>query len=116
MKTLNIILTLVFAISILTVAAQGNSAQRPVSKDVQKFANKSLLSEELLTVASLGYPTWAVSKDVQVLSSERPAAGENMVSEGYPYWTISKGIYRKVISVKAQPLKLKPQEELISSL
>lgn len=118
MKTLNMILTIVFAISILTVAAQSNSAQRTVSKDVQKIANKKVLSDEqLFTVTSLGYPAWTVSKNVQILNTatEVPSVAGNVPSKGYPFWTISKGdYYRKGSPVKANPVK--PGNNLIVKL
>lgn len=117
MKTSNIVLTIVFAILMLDAAAQSNIAQRPVSKDIQKIANKNALSEEqLLTVASKGYPIWTISKGVQVLNTDTvvPYITGNIPSKGYPFWTISKGVYRKVTPVKEKLLK--PLKDVIATL
>lgn len=115
MKTKNISFTIVLAMFIFNASAQNDITQRVISKDVQKIANKEMLSNErLLTVASLGYPAWIISKNVQAAGNKQPVVAGNMISAGYPFWTISKGVYRKVNPVKEKPLK--PLKEVIANL
>lgn len=95
-------------------AAQSEGTHRPVSKEVQKISNKDwLLNEDLLTVSSVGYPSWTLSKEV-VLTSNRiikePLSG-NMISLGYPVWTISKGVHKITRPVKSEK-KREPQLQL----
>lgn len=88
----------VMLVSLLSLAAYFASAQnmRPVSKEIQKIANKAWLKQEkLLTVQSVGSPAWVVSKRQESDSMRRNYASKaNMISNGYPVWTISKGVHR----------------------
>ena len=109
MKTYNII-SLVIVLSLLSFVtlAQSSGPKRPVSKEIQKIANQNFLSSgDILTVASVGYPVWTISKCVQLSSNdlERIVTPGNIVSEGYPAWIISKGIHRKAVRIKEQPKK-----------
>ena len=67
---------------------------RSVSKDVQKFSNKFLGHETLLTIMSAqDYATY-LSKDVQFVSAQlsKVASIGNVASVGYPSWIISKDV------------------------
>jgi hypothetical protein len=101
MKTNNNIFFILIFFSFISIGVNGqNSKARPewyLSKDVQRISNRTYferLSESQLTIKSLGYPNWIVSKAVARIGSpnERVSASGNIVSMGYPYWTISKGI------------------------
>jgi len=100
MKTNNIFFILIF-FSFISIGVNGQSSkaipERYLSKDVQRINNKTYferLNESHLTIKSLGYPNWIISKGAPRIGSpnEKVAASGNIVSMGYPYWTISKGI------------------------
>lgn len=119
MKTQNLILAIIVFLFAHVSSAQNNAIERSISKDVLKISNKSWLSKEhLVTVTSLGYPSWLISKKVVLVNnrfSDDSASG-NMVSEGYPFWTISKGIQRSVKPVKPTKHDLILRPELIVAL
>jgi hypothetical protein len=96
MKTNKLILAVVFSLFGFFAMAQSN-IERPISKDVQKIANKkALTAERLLHVASVGFPVWTITKGVQLTSSRltvAPVPG-NLMSTGYPLWIISKGVHK----------------------
>jgi hypothetical protein len=102
-----IILAGMFSLLTFSVSAQSNAVNyRPVSKEVQKVSNKAwLTSEQLLTVASVGYPPVTISKGVQLASNHiaKESQPGNMVSIGYPIWTISKGVHKIARPVKKEP-------------
>ena len=109
MKTQNIILTAVFSLFAVLASAQSNNTERTISKDVQKISNKSWLStEQLLTVASVDYSSWIISKNVQLSNNQfgRTAGLGNMISTGYPVWIISKGVHKFETPVKVKPVEL----------
>src|SRR5690349_4712056 len=101
MKTNNIFFIVIF-LSLISIGANGqNHKSIPtwyLSKDVQRVSNKAYLerlSESQLTVKSLGYPYWIISKAVTKISNpvnEAIQESGNIASKDYPYWTISKGI------------------------
>lgn len=95
MKTQNIFFVVVILCFTLASSAQKTAIERPISKDIVKVSNLSWLGKEhLVSIASLGYPSWTLSKRV-VLVNNRFSDGAslgNMASNGYPMWTISKGI------------------------
>lgn len=115
MRTYNVIFLVSF-FSLLTFFATAQSAgnHRPVSKEVQKISNKDwLLGEHLLTVSSVGYPSWTLSKEVLLTSNHitKESAPGNMISAGYPVWTISKAVHKIVRPIKSEK-KRAPQLQL----
>ena len=110
MKTQNIFLTTVFSLFAVLASAQNNTIERSISKDVQKISNKSWLStEQLLTVASVDYSSWIISKNVPLSSNqfERTAGLGNMISAGYPEWIISKRVNKVTAPLKVKPAKVR---------
>ena len=105
MKTQKIILTTVFSFFAVLASAQSNSIERSISKDVQKIGNKSwLIAEHLLTVASVDYSSWIISKNVQLRSNQSSTVAlGNMISTGYPLWIISKGSHKLEPTIKPKP-------------
>lgn len=101
MKTQHVILTVLFSFFVLVVSAQNE-------KGIQKVLNRhSPDNEQLLQVASVGYPLWTVSKKAQVILRDdyRATLPGNLVSIGYPYRIISKGVHRRTEPVKPAPVK-----------
>lgn len=108
MKIQHVILTVLFSFFVLVVSAQNEKGGRPLSKDIQKVLNRhSPDNEQLLQVASVGYPLWTVSKKAQVILRDdyRATLPGNLVSIGYPYRIISKGVHRRTEPVKPAPVK-----------
>lgn len=102
--------------SLLTFVTNAQSSQRPVSKEVQKFSNRAwLTSEQLLTIASVGYPAVTISKDVQLASNhfKKEFQPGNMISTGYPIWTISKGVHKMARPVKKEPKRNLEMRDII---
>lgn len=98
MKAQRMMLTVIFLMAAILVSGQTGPKHRPVTKEVQKISNKKRLNAEtVMTVRSVGNPSAAVSKAVQLQDrsrrSSKKAARGNMVSRGYPELTISKGVY-----------------------
>lgn len=86
-----------FSLIAFAATAQSKSVGgRPVSKAVQKVSNKWLSDEQLVTVASHGYPTLVLSKDVHRISNRlsKQLQEGNMISIGYPYWIIQKRVHQ----------------------
>lgn len=115
MRTYNVIF-LVSIFSLLTFFATAQSAgnHRPISKEVQKISNKDwLLGERLLTVSSVGYPSWTITKEVLLASNQitKESLSGNMISLGYPVWTISKGV-NKITRPGKSVKKREPQLQL----
>lgn len=115
MKTTKLItLAGAFILAISLASAQDASVKitRPISKEVQKFSNRTWLSsEQLLTVTSVGYPSMVISKGVQLANNniKREFQRGNMISTGYPVWTISKDVHKMVRPVKREQ---KPNAEM----
>lgn len=86
-----------FLLSVVSAEAQSKVVW--LGKDVQAIQNNEILLASGLTINSLGYPAWIISKDVQGSSDNSTDAG-NVVSYGYPYWTISKGVQNSFIRQK----------------
>lgn len=107
-KTLTLLTgSLVLVAFLASAQSETMRITRSVSKDVQKISNKAWLSNEsLLTVSSVGYPVWTITKGVQ--PADRKFTGQrqsgNIISIGYPVWTISKGVHRRTTTpVKKDP-------------
>ena len=78
--------------------ANGQSKESPawlVSKDVQRYANKSLFEDQNLRRSHIQAKStaanWTISKGVHSSKSVQTVKG-NVKSEGIPAWTISKGV------------------------
>lgn len=91
---------------LLTVTADAQTRVIWLGKDVQTIQNSEILLASNLTVTSLGYPSWLISKSVQRDSGNEAAVG-NMVSYGYPSWIISKDVRKNF----RQPGTVKPQSQ-----
>lgn len=66
-----------------------------VSKDVQRFSNKDLLTRKTgLDIKSVDQPAYVISKGVQTVGRYGDAKKGNVVSHGYPTWIISKGVQK----------------------
>lgn len=115
MRTYNlIILVSIFSLMTLFATAQSTVSHRPVSKEVQKISNKDwLLGEHLLTVSSVGYPSWTITKEVLLARNQitKESLSGNMISLGYPVWTISKAVHKIARPVKSEK-KREPQLKL----
>jgi hypothetical protein len=74
-----------------------NAQSVPVSKGVQRYANKSAFSEESkkshIEAKSVDFPAIVVSKGV--VSPGSVVLAGNIESKGYPTWAISKGVARQ---------------------
>ncbi|PZR37966.1 MAG: hypothetical protein DI538_10950 [Azospira oryzae] len=101
MKASNKILIAV-AFSLVNVLAysQANPNNRiaqgwVISKDVQRFSNKDLLTRKTgLDIKSVDQPAYVISKGVQTVGRYGDAKKGNVVSHGYPTWIISKGVQK----------------------
>lgn len=116
MKTKSKAVVLVGIFSLLTFSTNAQSSHRPVSKEVQKFSNRSwLTSEQLLTITSVGYAAVTISKDVQLASNniKREFQPGNMISTGYPIWTISKGVHKIARPAKKEPKRNSEMRDII---
>lgn len=66
-----------------------------ISKDVQRFSNKDLLTRKTgLDIKSVDQPAYVISKGVQTVGRYGDAKKGNVVSHGYPTWIISKGVQK----------------------
>ena len=79
------------------VNAQSTTSSFPVSKSVQRYANKDAFNEEIqksnIQAKSVEFPAIVISKGIV-----RPTSVEtvgNIESKGYPTWAISKGVARQ---------------------
>jgi len=96
----------------------------PVSKGVQRYANKGAFDEETqksnIQAKSVEFPAIAVSKGV-IFPTNVETAG-NIESRGYPTWAISKGVARqneehnqkKAGSLDYSPMDISKDENQIS--
>ena len=65
-----------------------------VSKDVQRFSNKDLLTRKTgLNIKSIDRPD-VISKGVQAIGKSVTTEKGNVVSQGYPVWIISKEVQK----------------------
>ena len=101
MKASNKILIAV-AFSLVNVLAysQANPSNRiaqgwVISKDVQRFNNKDLLTRKTgLNIKSVDQPAYVISKGVQAIGKSVATEKGNVVSQGYPAWIISKEVQK----------------------
>jgi len=85
----------------LTMFFFGAQAQAPISKGVQKVANKKALEQEAtqtkMTATSVPLPALVVSKSVQSIPNPALITTEtqgNVKSEGTPAWVNAKGVHQ----------------------
>jgi hypothetical protein len=92
---LKIIFLFIFSITMADVAAQtevkSSNDNWPVSKDVQRYSNKSLAGYKPIKIKSIGTPSFVQSKEVHRKKSSDTASG-NVRSTGTPDWVISKPV------------------------
>ncbi|HEX8039223.1 MAG TPA: hypothetical protein VF490_08720 [Chryseosolibacter sp.] len=96
MKTHATLIVLSLLFPAFCATAQDTRVHLPVSKQVQYISNQQwILSGKLLTVSSVGYPTWTISKDVMLISNRivKQPSRANMISTGYSEQAISKGVH-----------------------
>jgi len=96
MKSLiRISLSVVLACTLYTVSAQSDPTPKTtgwvVSKDVQRYSNKSLAEPTGVQVRSVRTPEYVNSKMTRKRSTQTEAAG-NVKSSGTPAWVISKQV------------------------
>lgn len=89
------------AFVLIAIGASAQSNPNPenngwvVSKDVQRYSNKSLLEPTGILVKSVGTPAHVNSKMVRKRSSESDKSPSNIKSSGTPAWVISKPVQLK---------------------
>lgn len=89
-----------FSLASIYAYSQNQPANRIVqgwviSKDVQRFSNKDLLTRKTgLDIKSVDQPTFVISKGVQTVGRYVVEKKGNVVSQGYPTWIISKGVQK----------------------
>jgi hypothetical protein len=92
-RNLKILLTVLFLFTASLV-----SAQIPVSKGVQKYANKKMFEKEERQkkrgIRTVARPQITISKGVHSRAGDGELTKGNMISTGYPYWTLAKGVNR----------------------
>jgi hypothetical protein len=79
-----------FVFIVSTSMAQSNENGWPVSKDVNRYSNKSLTSFKATNINSVGTPAIAKSKMQKSISETTPGN----VTSAYPIWAVSKGVNR----------------------
>jgi hypothetical protein len=99
MKSLiKISLSLALACIAFNLSAQSDptpkNTSRVLSKDVQRFSNKSLSEPIGIQVTSVGTPAYVNSKMVR-RSSESGKSTKNIKSSGTPAWVVSKPVQLK---------------------
>jgi len=92
--------------------AQSSNSSLPVSKGVQRYANKSSVEDENakkshIQAKSVEFLPIVVAKGIARPSSV--ATVGNIESKGYPTWAISKGVARE--NQKRNSEKVVPQEQ-----
>ncbi len=66
-----------------------------ISKDVQRFSNKDLLTRKTgLDIKSVDQPAYVISKGIQTIRKSVTTEKGNVVSQGYPVWIISKEVQK----------------------
>jgi len=96
MKTyLKLIFAGIFAITVTAATAQTEVKSTdkgwPVSKDVQRYSNKSLATFKPIKIKSVGTPSYVQSKGVHRSKPTDSSAG-NIPMTGTPDWVISKPV------------------------
>ncbi|MBL7873355.1 MAG: hypothetical protein JNM78_17175 [Cyclobacteriaceae bacterium] len=94
MKSLiKISLSLVMVFMVFNVSGQSDPTPKNngwvVSKDVQRYSNKSLSEPTGIQVTSVGTPEYVNSK---MRSSQTDAPSGNVKSSGTPAWVVSKSV------------------------
>ncbi|MBX2913804.1 MAG: hypothetical protein KF856_00900 [Cyclobacteriaceae bacterium] len=79
-----------FVFIVSTSMAQSTENGWPVSKDVNRYSNKSLASFTAANIKSVGTPAIAKSKMQKPATETTPG---NVVS-AYPMWAVGKGVNR----------------------
>jgi|JI6StandDraft_1071083.scaffolds.fasta_scaffold286234_1 hypothetical protein len=101
MKTSNrIFMAVAFSLACIFAYSQNQPDNRiaqgwVISKDVQRFSNKDLLTRKTgLDIKSVDQPAYVISKGVQTIGRPETTRNGNVVSRGYPTWIISKGVQK----------------------
>jgi hypothetical protein len=96
-KTMALVALFVASVSFAN-AQTGNDPAWPISKDVQRVANKKSLNDPSLRQSHIRAKSldahWFVSKRATKASRESMMAKGNVASNGTPSWVISKGVQR----------------------
>ncbi|TXH29010.1 MAG: hypothetical protein E6Q96_04300 [Cyclobacteriaceae bacterium] len=79
-----------FVFIVSSAMAQSSENGWPVSKDVNRYSNKSLVAHKPTKLKLVGTPVFVTSK-MQSPSKEVTAGN---VTSTYPMWTVSKGVNR----------------------
>jgi hypothetical protein len=100
MKSLiRISLSLVLACTMFNISAQSDpkpkNTIRVLSKDVQRYSNKSLSEPTGIQVRSVGTPAYVNSKMIRTSRTESRGSTKNITSSGTPAWVISKPVQLK---------------------
>lgn len=96
MRKSSVKISLIAMLVVGSFVVNAQTSSWPVSKDVQRYANKSMLADENLRKShieakSVDFPSIVVSK--RVIRKDNVSTG-NVRSTGYPMWTVSKGVNR----------------------
>lgn len=70
--------------------AQSTENGWPVSKDVNRYSNKSLAAHNATSIKSVGTPAFVSSKR----STTQKHVTTGNVTSSYPMWAVSKGVNR----------------------
>lgn len=97
MKSLiKISLSVVLSFTLFSVSAQSDPKPKTtswvVSKDVQRYSNKSLSEPTGVQVRSVGTPEHVYSKMTRKRSSQTDVNSGNVKSTGTPAWVVSKQV------------------------
>lgn len=79
-----------FVLFVSNAMAQSTENGWPVSKDVNRYSNKSLATHKPTVVKTVGTPAFVTSKRQ---NKQKEVTAGNVVSS-YPMWTVSKGVNR----------------------
>lgn len=119
MKRIALVLAAAFLVTV-GFSAQAQSGL-PISKDVQKVANKKALEnqEQSLQTTSVPLPALVVSKSIQSIPNPALITADsqgNMKSKGTPAWVNSKGVHRMNQSEnKSKKSTDMPSDELVKA-
>lgn len=107
-----IALMCLLSVGTLVANAQSSNSSWPVSKGVQRYANKSAVEDENakkshIQARSVDFLPIVVSKGIT--SPTSVATVGNIESKGYPTWAISKGVAQE--NHKRSSEKLIPEEQ-----
>lgn len=90
---LKVVSAVALSLIMFNVSAQSTRSDKgwPVSKGVHYYSNKSLASYKPTKIKTQGAPFFVQSKGVHAGKSAISATG-NVRSTGYPTWTVSKPV------------------------